>query len=614
MTKTRLQKIRDFLSPSTKSKPQNSIQDDIIEDDEDNHENLLDASFDSTVIFNQIDRTQRIGESREQNANSTSTPIPEDSHSNNTNPEKDDLDATFVISKSNTELNESNEKSNEELNESKEIESGKLDITFDLDKSGGAIHKIPKSQSQEILNHSQITPQFEKPDASPHTASHIFPEIKVVHHPYVPTNVSTIPLDGITKLSQSPLKTTNRKQTEAQPSITRLSQSPPKTTNQKQTEAQPSKNNFSTSPSKSDKLKQADITITHDFTIPTKTMESNVEQSQMLLEAQSQQNNILQDLATSIQMLAKGKQDNHSHNMKWVAQLAPTFCGRSEENFCLWQNRVFIYFNFLGFTEGMKLNSLPILLQDRAFTFYSTLDEKDKTTFDQAMTSLENKFGPTAKGVLFQTSILNYHQSGSVSEYSTKLADKLAMLKITDESQKMNAFLRGLKPEIASSVILMKPIDYNECENAALLVEATQSFKNDDSIKELRNAVASLTLALQDRPDSDETAQIQALLPNKQSSSDQNQYQRRPQFQSTQINNSSQPYNQPTRPAFRQNYRTNQYNRFDNQSQCQQRPQYRPPNPAYNGPQNNFQEPRFHQQYPYPKQKQTIRFLTKSKF
>ncbi len=151
-------------------------------------------------------------------------------------------------------------------------------------------------------------------------------------------------------------------------------------------------------------------------------------------------------------------------------------------------------------------------------------------------------------------------------------------------------------------------------KNAALLVEATQLFKNDDSIKELRNAVASLTLALQDRPDSDETAQIQALLPNKQSSSDQNQYQRRPQFQSTQINNSSQPYNQPTRPAFRQNYRTNQYNRFENQSQYQQRPQYRPPNPAYNGPQNNFQEPRFHQQYPYPNRNRQSGFSQNQNF
>ncbi len=124
MTKTRLQRIKEFLSPSTNSKPQNSIQDDIIDDVDDNHENLLDASFESTVIFNQIDRTQRIGESQEQIATTTSTPIPEDSHSNNTNPEnKDDLDATFtVISKSNTtaELNKSNEELN---NESIEIES-----------------------------------------------------------------------------------------------------------------------------------------------------------------------------------------------------------------------------------------------------------------------------------------------------------------------------------------------------------------------------------------------------------------------------------------------------------------------------------------------------------
>ena len=80
--------------------------------------------------------------------------------------------------------------------------------------------------------------------------------------------------------------------------------------------------------------------------------------------------------------------------------------------------------------------------------------------------------------MLYQSYIINYCQGEHpVTDYSTNLIDKLAMLNIQDEAHKMQIFLQGLNPDIAASVILMKPTDLNEAEEAALLAEATQKLK-----------------------------------------------------------------------------------------------------------------------------------------
>ena len=197
---------------------------------------------------------------------------------------------------------------------------------------------------------------------------------------------------------------------------------------------------------------------------------------------------------------------------RWIQQQAPIFTGKYEENFMKWKRRAEIYFSFLQLRDDKKLASLPMLLEDRAFTYFHEIPAEKRKTFSDAMKALEAKFGPDSKSVLFHTSILNYNQGAqSVADYSTKLIDKLAMLNIEDESQKLNIYLRGLRPEIASSVILMKPNNLNEAESSAMLAEATANFQKGQPIDELKAAVNSLTQVLKDHAAEGAQAQVNSV-------------------------------------------------------------------------------------------------------
>ena len=207
--------------------------------------------------------------------------------------------------------------------------------------------------------------------------------------------------------------------------------------------------------------------------------------------------------------------NNNASGSRWYAQCAPTFAGKFEEDFQKWRNRVQIYFVFLGLKDARRLASLPMLLEGRAFNYFFEVPVEERDTYDKAMTCLECKFGAKSKGAFFHTSILNYNQGSSpVAEYSTKIIDKLTMLNINDEFQKMNIYLRGLNPELASTVIMSRPDNLSELENVSLLAESTLKLKKDSTIDELKAAVNSLANSMKDRSSDNASASVQAFTDN----------------------------------------------------------------------------------------------------
>ena len=228
---------------------------------------------------------------------------------------------------------------------------------------------------------------------------------------------------------------------------------------------------------------------------------------------------ILQQLVESLQTLttqATDRNNNHTNNpqagTRWYSQQAPVFCGRYDEDFMKFRLKADIYFQFLGLNGQKKLASLPMLLDNRAFSYFNEIDPKHRQTYESAMSKLEAKFGPTSKNCLFQTSILNFTQgSTSVADYSSKIIDKMAMLKIQDEGQKLNIFLRGLNPEIAASVILMKPTDINEAENCAILTESSLLLKQSKHDEQLKTAMDTLASVIKEKSTDNTKANVQSV-------------------------------------------------------------------------------------------------------
>ena len=70
------------------------------------------------------------------------------------------------------------------------------------------------------------------------------------------------------------------------------------------------------------------------------------------------------------------------------------------------------------------------------------------------------------------------------------------MLNIRCEAHKMQIFLQRLNPDIAASVIMMKPTDLTDADEAALLAEATTNLRKNKPLDDLKSSVDSFPLAV----------------------------------------------------------------------------------------------------------------------
>ena len=205
----------------------------------------------------------------------------------------------------------------------------------------------------------------------------------------------------------------------------------------------------------------------------------------------------LKTLRESMSLLASTlatQNKGHEQTMSTQGLKFPSFSGELHESFGAFVKTLDSNFTFLKWSDEAKRNYIPLVLQGRARIFYDNLEEQKKTTYEQLMQTLNEKFGMSRQKTVQQSHLFDRQQGTyePVTSYTKDVLTNMQRLEITDETQMLTHFLRGLKPSIRLQVMSHRPSDISQAEEIALIIEKQEITSNPDQNKVLANTIQEL--------------------------------------------------------------------------------------------------------------------------
>lgn len=170
----------------------------------------------------------------------------------------------------------------------------------------------------------------------------------------------------------------------------------------------------------------------------------------------------------------------------------PKFAGNADESLDQWIKDINEYAQCVQWAETQKLSSLPMLLSGRARQVYQDLPPNDKTSWNNAMSKLQESFGlDTSSDILtFQRLDRMQGRSESVRDYAKDIIQRLRDAGITDDRHMRFYFHRGLLPKIKKELMAMKPTSLKEMERYACATESNIQSTSDITVEAVQAAVS----------------------------------------------------------------------------------------------------------------------------
>ena len=204
------------------------------------------------------------------------------------------------------------------------------------------------------------------------------------------------------------------------------------------------------------------------------------------------------DIQTSQQPLQQIQdQVDRQSRTKTVSHLLPAkFTGSYLDDVVQFIDKIDLYATFAKLDDDGKNQILPLLLDGRALIWYKSLANTQKDTWEHVKASLTDHYGPTAKGFIQESALLDRSQaeSESVEKYTTDMVSRLSLTG-TKEPERWKAFVRGLKPAYKSYVLDKEPKSLDDAEKYARKAEQLAFLqKTDHQTKDVTQTQATATV------------------------------------------------------------------------------------------------------------------------
>ena len=172
----------------------------------------------------------------------------------------------------------------------------------------------------------------------------------------------------------------------------------------------------------------------------------------------------------------------------------PHFTGDAASSFEQWGRDLEEKFEYLqwGIDHPNRVRIMPTLLEGLAKIKYRELPQGIQHDYHRLMAELSTLFGLPSKNAIFIYNQLErpQKQNESVHDYSRDILQRMHNNNITDERYMLACYLKNLKSQIRSKVLLMSPQTLAQAEQCAETVE--QSLAIDNSEEKLEVAINEL--------------------------------------------------------------------------------------------------------------------------
>ena len=140
-----------------------------------------------------------------------------------------------------------------------------------------------------------------------------------------------------------------------------------------------------------------------------------------------------------------------------------------------------------------RLKIMPCILENLALIKYRGLSTEQKKNYFSIMSELKKAFGIESKNAVHVYSQLDRKQGPkeTIEDYAKDILQRLQNMNISDDCFMLATYLKGLRPEIRSKVLIMSPRSISEAVDCSMTVQ--QSINLDDTEGQVRDTVKALT-------------------------------------------------------------------------------------------------------------------------
>lgn len=150
------------------------------------------------------------------------------------------------------------------------------------------------------------------------------------------------------------------------------------------------------------------------------------------------------------------------------------FSGNKGEDLNAWIFQAEEYFSLVGITEDtVKIMYAGTVFRHHAKTWYNsvrgpTVPSEDKIHDWNIFTrTLLSHFSPVDPAKLARDELANLRQTGSVRDYTTQFRNLCAIIRTIHEDEKLDRYVRGLRPKIRNELHMRNPSTYLEATQLA---------------------------------------------------------------------------------------------------------------------------------------------------
>ena len=169
-----------------------------------------------------------------------------------------------------------------------------------------------------------------------------------------------------------------------------------------------------------------------------------------------------------------------------------------------------------------RIKIMPCILDNLALITYRGLSTEQKNNYCSIMAVLKKAFGIESKNAVHVYSQLERKQgkTETIESYAKEILQRLQNMNITDERYMLATYLKGLRSEILSKVLLMSPAKITDAVDCSLIVQ--QSLLLNDTEGQVRDTVKALTRQVAEISENRDTRKVSFEERNRNNSRERN--------------------------------------------------------------------------------------------
>jgi hypothetical protein len=169
----------------------------------------------------------------------------------------------------------------------------------------------------------------------------------------------------------------------------------------------------------------------------------------------------------------------------------PIYTASSDQCFEAWLDELLEHFNYMQMSTAQRSRALPMVLGGRPKLYYQSLPEGIRGDLEACIHRLAQKFGKASQTPLniYQQLDKSQGDTESVSDYIQSITLRMRNAGIEDEAHQVAIFTKGLRADIKSELIKMRPANMQEAEQFALVIEESQKLRPVNDVNEVISAL-----------------------------------------------------------------------------------------------------------------------------